>query len=119
MGTSTYSARVRLEPAGVIRLYILRDETAIGNSYVLPGTYVPGQVLHARLAVSGTAPTSLAAKVWVEGQAEPADWQLQGTDATAAMQVAGGVGVKTSVSSASTNATTRLSFERFAVVVPK
>ncbi|QXE30420.1 PKD domain-containing protein [Microbacterium sp. HSID17254] len=119
VGASTYSARVRLEPAGVIRLYLLRNETAIGNSYVLPGSYAPGQVLHARLAVSGTAPTSLAAKVWVEGQTEPADWQLTGTDAVAAMQVAGGIGIKTSVSSASTNTTTRLSFERFAVVVPQ
>lgn len=119
VGASTYSARVRLEPAGVIRLYILRDETAIGNSYVLPTTYTPGQVLHARLSVTGTNPTTLAAKVWVEGQAEPAGWQLQGTDTTAAMQAAGGVGIKTSISSASTNAATKLSFERFAVVVPQ
>lgn len=119
VGTSTYSARVRLEPAGVIRLYILRDETAIGNSYVLPMTYTPGQVLHARLSVAGTNPTTLAAKVWVEGQTEPAGWQLQGTDTTAAMQAAGGVGIKTSISSASTNAATKLSFERFAVVVPQ
>lgn len=119
VGTSVYSARVRLEPAGVVRLYILRDETAIGNSFVLPTSYTAGQVLHARLLVTGTSPTTIAAKVWVEGQTEPATWQLQGTDATAALQSAGGVGIKTSISSASTNAATKISFDRFAVVVPQ
>jgi PKD repeat protein len=117
VGTSVYSARVRLEPAGVVRLYILRDETAIGNSFVLPTTYTAGQVLHARLSVTGTSPTTIAAKVWVEGQTEPASWQLQGTDSTAALQAAGGVGIKASSSSASTNPVTKISFERFAVVV--
>lgn len=119
VGTSVYSARLRLEPAGVVRMYILRDETAIGNSFVLPTAYVAGQVLHARLSVTGTNPTTIAAKAWVEGQTEPATWQLQGTDATAALQAAGGVGIKTSVSSASTNPATKLSFERFAAVVPQ
>ncbi|WP_046014110.1 PKD domain-containing protein [Microbacterium sp. SA39] len=119
VGTSVYSARLRLEPAGVVRMYILRDETAIGNSFVLPTAYVAGQVLHARLSVTGTNPTTIAAKAWVEGQTEPLAWQLQGTDATAAMQAAGGVGIKTAVSSASTNASTKLSFERFAAVVPQ
>ncbi|WP_372966766.1 PKD domain-containing protein [Microbacterium sp.] len=119
VGTSVYSARVRLEPAGVVRVYILRDETAIGNSFVLPTTYTAGQVLHARLSVTGTSPTTIAAKVWVEGQTEPANWQLQGTDSTAALQAAGGVGIKTSSSSASTNPTTKISFERFAVVIPQ
>lgn len=119
VGTSNYSARVRLEPTGVIRLYILRDETAIGNSYVLPTAYTPGQVLHTKLSVTGTNPTTIAAKVWVEGQPEPTAWQLQGTDSTAALQAAGGVGIKTSISSASTNPATKLSFDRIAVVVPQ
>jgi len=45
------------------------------------------------LQVTGTAPTTLRAKVWVAGQAEPGAWQLTGTDATAAMQVPGGIGI--------------------------
>jgi len=119
VATSTYSARVRLEPAGVIRLYILRDETAIGASYVLPTAYTPGQQLNVRLSVTGTNPTTLAAKGGVDGQPEPAGWQLQGTDTTAALQAAGGVGVKTSISSASTNPSTTLSFARFTAVIPQ
>lgn len=119
VGTSAYSARVRLEPAGVVRLYLLRDETAIGNSFVLPTAYTAGQVLNVRLSVTGTSPTTLAAKVWVDGQPEPAAWQLQGTDSTAALQATGGIGVKTSISAASTNPSTTVSFARFSAVVPQ
>ena len=49
VGTSTYSARLRFEPNGVIRLYLLRDEVALGGgSYLLPGAYVPGEAFIVR-----------------------------------------------------------------------
>ncbi|WP_225984189.1 PKD domain-containing protein [Epidermidibacterium keratini] len=116
VGTNTYSARVRFEPNGVVRLYLLRDETALGGaSYVLPTTYQPGQQLRLKLSVTGTSPTSLAAKVWVDGQAEPASWQLQATDTTAALQAAGTSGIKVSASSLSTVPVTRISFGDYTV----
>ena len=56
-----------------------------------------------KLRVSGTSPTSLAAKVWAAGAAEPAGWLLEQTDSTAGLQVAGGVAIEHYQSSSSTN----------------
>jgi hypothetical protein len=49
--------------------------------------------MHLRVQVFGTDPTTIRAKVWKAGQPEPAAWQLSATDATASLQVPGGIGV--------------------------
>lgn len=113
VGSSVYSARVRLEPNGVVRLYILRDEVSLGT-FVLPGAYAANQMLNVKVSVSGTGTTSVRGKVWADGTAEPG-WQAQGTDTTPAMQVPGFVGVRMAVSSVSTNALTKLRIDRFTV----
>ncbi|WP_186814952.1 hypothetical protein, partial [Cellulomonas terrae] len=41
-------------------------------------------------------------KVWVAGTAEPAAWTLSGTSTTAALQVAGGIGLSAYTSSTTT-----------------
>jgi hypothetical protein len=41
---------------------------------------------------TGSAPTTVQAKVWVEGTAEPATWVRTVTDSTSGLQTAGGVG---------------------------
>ncbi len=118
VGASTYAARVRFETNGQVRLYLLRDETALG-SYLMPGvTYTPGMVLNVALSVTGTSPTTLSAKIWQGGTTEPATWQVTGTDSTAAMQVAGVIALKSTVSGASTNATTNMSYDDLMVTVP-
>lgn len=117
VGSSTYAARVRFEPNAQVRLYLLRDEVLLGGAiYTLPTAYVPGQAINVKLSVTGTSPTALGAKIWVDGTAEPTAWQLQATDTTAAMQAAGAVSVKTAVSSASTVATTKVSVDNLKVV---
>jgi hypothetical protein len=60
--------------------------------------------LNVRLQVTGTSPTTLRLKVWPATAAEPAAWQLTGTDSAAGLQVAGAVGVTAYLSSGATNA---------------
>ncbi|MET4099728.1 PKD repeat protein [Agrococcus sp. UYP10] len=115
VGTSSYAARLRLEPGGIIRLYLLRDEVALAGSYVLPGAYVPGEAIMLRLSVRGTSPTTLGAMIWRASGTQPASWQLQATDATAAMQTAGIVTLKSAISSSSTVATTRFRYDDYRV----
>jgi PKD repeat protein len=114
VGSNNYAARVRLEPGGVLRLYLLQNQ-ALLSQYVLPYTYTPGEELHVRLNVTGTSPTALAARVWRDGTAEPAAWQVSGSNATAALQTAGSPSLLVSVSSVSTVPTTRVSFDDFEV----
>ncbi|MEH0110276.1 PKD domain-containing protein [Tersicoccus sp. MR15.9] len=111
VGSDLYSARIKFEANGVARLYILHGETALANSYVLPGvTYAAGDRLMVKLRVAGTSPTTVSAKAWRSGTTEPTGWQATGTDATAAMQQAGTVGLTQYLSTASVTdtASTRL-----------
>ena len=50
--------------------------------------------LTVRFEVSGNGTTTLRAKVWAAGTAEPADWQVTATDTTPELQRAGGVRVE-------------------------
>ena len=51
-----------------------------------------GDTLLLRLQVTGTNPTTIRAKVWKSGAAEPSAWQVSTTDTTAKLQAAGAVG---------------------------
>ena len=116
VGTSYYGGRVRFESTGALRLYALRDETALANSYVLPNvTYQTGDVVHVKVEVSGTSPTTVKVKAWLNSDPEPTTWQITSTDSASAMQVAGSVGFKASVSASSTNPTTRFIFDNYTV----
>jgi hypothetical protein len=77
-------------------------ETSI-QSVNLPGlTYTPGTVLRVRFDTSGTDVTTLKAKAWVTGSAEPAEWQVVATDTTEVLRAAGRIGLATYVSGAAT-----------------
>jgi hypothetical protein len=65
--------------------------------------------------VSGTSPTTLQAKVWRDGQAEPAAWQVSGSDNSAALQTAGGAGLMAYLSGSTTNAPVGVTFDTFRV----
>ena len=117
VGSSSYAVRARLEPGGVMRMYLLRDETSLGT-YVLPGSYVAGQQLNVKVSVTGTSPTTVRGKMWLAGSTEPAAWQATGTDSTPAMQVPGGVSLRPNVSSSSSIASTVVRFDGLRVIEP-
>ena len=104
-GAGVYWARVRIE-AGLLRLYIMRDETALATSTTITHTYVAGQVIMVDLSVTGTSPTTVAAKMWLASGTEPTSYQQTATDSTAGMQVAGHVGLKFNLSSSATGPAT-------------
>lgn len=115
VGGSSYGLNVRFEPGGLLRVYLLRDNTALRT---FTGTWTAGEEFTARLSVTGTSPTQLAAKIWPTGGTEPADWQLVATDSAGALQSAGTVAIKGSVSSSSSVATTRLVFDDLRLTSP-
>lgn len=98
---TAYLARVRIEASNILRLLIIRKdgttETSIGDSHTitLPSGYIPGQKIWCEVYAIGINPTTLGAKMWLDGQPEPHAHQVKGTDATAAFQVAGTIGLQT------------------------
>jgi PKD repeat protein len=106
--TLAYQGRVRVLADGSVHLALDRlpgttNEVVIGSEVTVPGlTYTPGTVLNVRVQASGTGTTQLSASVWVAGSAEPATPMVTGTDITAELQVAGGVGLLAYLSGSAT-----------------
>ncbi len=103
VGSSSYGLRLRYLGTGEVRLSAMRDTTALANAN-LPGPgYTGGTALRVRVQVTGTTPTTVRAKVWPVGGAEPAAWQVQTTDSTPALQAPGSIGLIGYLSSSATN----------------
>jgi hypothetical protein len=66
-------------------------------------TYAPGEVILLKVEVEGASPTSISAKVWKHGMAEPSTWTQTATDSTAGVQTPGSVGVRSSNTTGSSN----------------
>ncbi|HEX3815633.1 MAG TPA: PKD domain-containing protein [Mycobacteriales bacterium] len=115
-----YRAKVRILSNGTVGIAISKfigsTETATVPEKIVPGlTYTAGQVLQLRFDATGTSPTTLGAKVWASGTTEPTGWQISATDATASLQVAGGVGLAVYLSGSSTSAPVVGSFQNLKV----
>jgi PKD repeat protein len=86
-------------------------ETMLAGPIKIAGlTYAAGMVLNVRLQVTGTSPTTVRARAWAASGSEPTSWQVSGTDATAALQVAGPVGLTAYMSAAVTPSPIVVSF---------
>jgi hypothetical protein len=119
-GSSEYRFDVRLTSTGAVVLGLTRvvdgAETTLGGTVTVPGlSYVRGDVLRLRFQAAGTGPTTLKARVWKVGAAEPSTPQITRTDSATALQRAGGVGVFSYLSSSASNAPVRLSVDNLDV----
>jgi hypothetical protein len=104
-----YHSRLKLQPNGQVVLNLARTvagaETALTTQVLVPGvTYTPGLKLSVRVQAVGTGTTTVRARVWVAGTAEPTTWLQSATDSTAALQAAGAVGLTDLVSGTATEA---------------
>lgn len=110
-----YQARVRIE-SGLLRLYTMRDEAALTGSTTISHTYAAGEVIWCELSVTGTSPTTIAAKMWLDGDTEPGSYQQSTTDNTAGYQVAGAVGLRANIGASAAAAV--LSFGNYSATDP-
>ncbi|GAA1732208.1 hypothetical protein GCM10009809_29630 [Isoptericola hypogeus] len=103
--SSEYRAKVWVKSTGAVQLLLVAaqpSETTLAAANVAGLSVTAGQTLKVRAQLEGASPTTFRAKVWKDGTAEPASWQLTATDATEALQDAGGVGVITTLSGTAT-----------------
>lgn len=95
VGSDDYRARAVLNANGTVNLELQRSGTLLRNAVVSGLTYQTGDKLNFRVQAFGTSPTTVRAKVWKAGAAEPSAWQLSTTDSTAVLQAPGGIGLGT------------------------
>jgi PKD repeat protein len=121
--TTDYRAKVQLAANGTVSLWLARTvsgtETLIAGGGVVSGlTVASGDRFEVRMQAVGSSPTTLRAKIWKSGTTEPAAWTRTGTDSTAGLQVAGGVGMYYYVSGSTTNPPVVFSTDGFRVRTP-
>jgi PKD repeat protein len=111
-----YQAVVRYLSNGSVAMKLVRrvgstDTTLVSDQTVTGLTVAPGDRLNVKVQAYGTSPTTLRAKVWAVGSAEPTAWAASATDSTSGLQAAGGIGFATYLSSSATNAPLIASFD--------
>lgn len=103
-----YYADVRLLSTGGVTVTLGRNvggtETTLATQAVSGLPVGAGDMVNVRVQVTGTSPTTFRAKVWATGVTEPTGWTVSTTDNTAALQEAGGIGLRTYLSGSATNA---------------
>ena len=104
-----YRLMLRYLPGGSVVANLVRTvgntQTIVATTTVPGLTVSPGDQLRVRFLVAGTTNTTLQAKVWRKGSAEPVSWLLTNTSATpAVLQAQGDVGIMLFVSSTWTGA---------------
>jgi len=105
--------------AKVVRTSSAGTETAVTSELTVPGlTYAAGTGVTAAFEVSGTAPTTLRAKVWAATGPAPTAWLISTTDATAALQGAGHTGVAALLSTTTTNVPVTVKVDDYTVTGP-
>jgi len=102
VGASLYTGSAWVKSTGQVAVVLKQGATVLGN-VVVPGlTYAPGTALSLRVQVFGTSPTTVRARIWPAGTTEPTTWTASATDATAALQAPGIVGLQSYLSSSAT-----------------
>jgi len=121
VATGDYRAKLRFYSTGAVTLGVYRTvgatETALQVAVVPALTYAGGDQLRVRVQVTGTSPATVQARVWRVGAAEPATWLVSSTDSTAELQVPGGIGLVSLLSSTSTNAPVVARFDDLAASI--
>ncbi|WP_395245667.1 LamG-like jellyroll fold domain-containing protein [Agromyces sp. MMS24-K17] len=114
VGSDFYQGRIRLQPGGSVGLQLARGSSTILSNTTIAGlTFAAGDTLMIKVSVTGTSPTTISGKVWKAGTTEPATWQATTTDATAALQAPGSIGVESYISASATNVPITIRYDDF------
>ncbi|MBX9392286.1 hypothetical protein K4749_01395 [Streptomyces sp. TRM72054] len=112
-----YFTRLEFTTANAITMTIRERvsgvETQLGT-YSVPFTHTPGSYVRIRFQGAGT---TLRARVWQVGSAEPDLWHITVTDSS--LSSAGSVGLWSIAASANTNVNPVISFDNFDLINPQ
>lgn len=107
-GQGEYRAKVRHNANGSVSLALVRTsasgvETVVSPEAVVPGLTVgAGERVRLRVQALDASPTTVRARLWKTGAAEPSTWLATATDSTAGLQASGSFGLYAYVSSGAT-----------------
>ncbi|WP_380175221.1 LamG-like jellyroll fold domain-containing protein [Kineococcus sp. DHX-1] len=113
--SNDYHATARVLATGEVSLSLVRRSGGVDTTLqtvTVPGlTVAPGTRWSVRVQAVGSGPTTLRARAWATGTAEPTSWQVSTTDAVAGLQVPGAVGLSFYLSGSATTAPVTVSVD--------
>ncbi|WP_431278884.1 PKD domain-containing protein [Leifsonia poae] len=120
-----YQSKVIISSAGKVSIYIVRvnasggAEVVVQNGVAVAGvTVTPGAKLDIRIKVTGTSPTLIESRAWLDGTPEPTTWQRSVSDSTAELQAPGGLGITGYLSGGVANSPVTLTVDDVTAVTP-
>jgi PKD repeat protein len=122
--TGSYQSKVIISSAGKLTIWIVRVNPTGGAEIVLqtgvavPGTFTVGSKVAIRVKVTGTSPTLIETRAWLDGTPEPTTWQRSITDSTPELQAPGGIGITGYLSGGVANAPVTMTVDDLSAVVP-
>ncbi|MBF9336594.1 PKD domain-containing protein [Microbacterium lacticum] len=120
VGDDQYMVRVRVAADGSARLHVLRGaSTAVGAAVESGVVITPGakyRLVADTKTVAGV--TTISAKIWKDGTAEPAGWQIERSNNAAGLQVAGSAGIYSYVPNAAANVPVTFAFDDITITDP-
>lgn len=114
--TSEYRAKVWVKSTGAVQLQLnslQSAETTLAAANITGLSVAAGERLAVRMQVVGSSPTTIRAKVWTAGAAEPAAWQLTTTNTVPELQDAGAVGYSVSTAGSVTTGANTVRLDDF------
>lgn len=104
--------------------FTIRAQTFVGttqsnlvNNNAMP-FFLEDQYYWCKVQVSGTNPTTIKVKAWMDGDTEPGTWAISTTNSAATLQAAGAVGLRTKITSSYTQYPVDITWDDFSVTSP-
>jgi hypothetical protein len=120
-----YQSKVIISSTGKVTIAIVRVNASGGSEVVVQPpvtvaglTYAAGAKLAIRLRVTGSNPTLIETRTWLNGTTEPTTWQRSVSDSTAGHQTAGGLAITGYLSGGVANAPVYLSVDDLTAQTP-
>jgi len=107
-GAGEYRVKLKIASTGVVNVGVAKlvgtTETMLASQNLAGYTHTAGAKLQVRFQlVTSGGTTTLRAKAWANGVAEPSAWNVSVSDAQAELQAAGQVGLTAYTSGSTTN----------------
>lgn len=122
IGADDYRVTLRYTNNGALAAQLIRvvggTSTTLGAVTLPGGPFAAGETVRVRFQVVGTGTTTLNAKVWRDGTAEPAAWTVSRTDTSASLQGPGSIGFIHYLSGSATSTPMIARFDDLLVTAP-
>ncbi len=104
-----YRGRITINTSGSVQLQatalVSSSETVLGSAATVSGlTFASDTYIYVRFTLTGTSPTAIQMKAWLDGNSEPGSYNYTSSDSSSVLQTPGAVGIQSTLAAGASNA---------------